>query len=107
PPAPSGALPGVLPERCARRLLKTLRRHSKPFWVRNRAAKRAKRPDSATRRAAAPVGQRIAAPLMIGLLRVMLPVEPRKGASPKAKIPPSEAMSQYPCPDGVEAMLTI
>ena len=30
----------------------------------------------------------------IGLLRVMLPVEPKKWASPKLKTPPSAAVSQ-------------
>jgi hypothetical protein len=37
----------------------------------------------------------------------MAPVEPRKRASPKEKIPPSEATSQYPLPDGVAAMPTM
>src|SRR5688572_15871473 len=32
----------------------------------------------------------------IGLLSLMAPVEPKKAASPKVKIPPSEATSQYP-----------
>jgi len=30
----------------------------------------------------------------MGLLRLMEPVEPKKWASPKAKIPPSDATSQ-------------
>src|SRR5437867_11320390 len=34
------------------------------------------------------------------------PLEPRKGASPKAKIPPSAATSQYPAPLGVAAIPT-
>src|SRR5581483_2303471 len=33
--------------------------------------------------------------------------EPRNGASPKAKMPPSDATSQYPFPDGVAAIPTI
>src|SRR5205823_5099306 len=35
------------------------------------------------------------------------PVAPAKTASPKPKIPPSEATSQYPCPLGVGAMPTM
>ncbi len=42
----------------------------------------------------------------IGLLSLTAPVEPRKAASPKEKIPPSEATSQYPCPLAVGAMPT-
>ena len=44
---------------------------------------------------------------MIGLFNLMAPVDPKKAASPKAKIPPSDATSQYPLPDAVEAMPTI
>ena len=42
----------------------------------------------------------------MGALRCMPPVEPKNEASPKLKMPPSAATSQYPCPDGVAAMLT-
>ena len=35
------------------------------------------------------------------------PMEPRKGASPKLKMPPSDATSQYPLPSGVAAMPTM
>ena len=34
-------------------------------------------------------------------------MEPWKAASPKLKIPPSEATSQYPSPSAVAAMPTI
>src|SRR2546422_10208997 len=44
---------------------------------------------------------------MIGWLRRMAPVEPKKAASPKAKTPPSVAVSQYPSPEGVASMATI
>ena len=37
----------------------------------------------------------------------MAPVEPWKGASPKEKMPPSEATSQYPEPPGSAAMPTM
>ena len=43
----------------------------------------------------------------MGALRCMPPVEPKNEASPKLKMPPSEATSQYPCPDGVAAMPTM
>ena len=43
----------------------------------------------------------------IGRLRRMEPVEPKKRASPNAKMPPSVATSQYPFPDGVGLMSTI
>ncbi len=43
----------------------------------------------------------------MGELRRMSPVEPRKDASPKLKMPPSDATSQYPAPDGVAAMPTM
>src|SRR2546422_10786450 len=43
----------------------------------------------------------------IGLLSVIDPVEPKKPAFPKAKMPPSEATSQYPPLSGVAAMPTI
>src|SRR5258707_1021247 len=36
----------------------------------------------------------------MGLLSLMDPVEPSKAASPKLKIPPSEAATQYPSADG-------
>lgn len=42
----------------------------------------------------APYGARFLATLTMGLWRVMPPVDPRKGASPKVKTPPSEAISQ-------------
>jgi hypothetical protein len=35
------------------------------------------------------------------------PCEPNKPALPKAKMPPSEAVSQYPLPSGVAAIPTI
>ena len=34
------------------------------------------------------------------------PMEPSNGASPKANIPPSLAVSQYPLPSGLAAMPT-
>src|SRR5258708_166225 len=37
----------------------------------------------------------------------MPPVDPKNGASPKLKIPPSAATNQYPFPDGVAAIPTI
>jgi hypothetical protein len=37
----------------------------------------------------------------------MEPVDPKKVASPKLKMPPSDATSQYPSPDGVAAIPTI
>ena len=43
----------------------------------------------------------------MGRLRVMLPVEPKNPASPKAKMPPSEATSQYPLSSGVAAIETM
>ncbi len=43
----------------------------------------------------------------IGWFRVSLPVDPWNRAEPKAKIPPSEATSQYPPPVGAAAMPTI
>src|SRR2546429_240973 len=43
----------------------------------------------------------------IGLLSESAPVEPKKPASPKAKMPPSDATSQYPLPVGVAASPTI
>ena len=42
----------------------------------------------------------------MGLLSAMLPVDPQNLASPKEKMPPSEATSQYPPPSGVAAMPT-
>ena len=48
----------------------------------------------------------LAAMPTIGWLRRMPPVDPRKRASPKLKMPPSVATSQYPLPDGVAAMST-
>ena len=41
-----------------------------------------------------------------GLLSTRDPVEPKKPASPKEKIPPSAASSKYPRPSGVGAMPT-
>src|SRR5438445_11842188 len=35
------------------------------------------------------------------------PVEPKKGAAPKLKTPPSAATSQYPLPSGLTAAATI
>ena len=43
----------------------------------------------------------------MGLLRWMDPVDPQKPASPKLKMPPSDATIQYPCPSGVGAMPTM
>src|SRR5581483_2341780 len=43
----------------------------------------------------------------IGLFSLVEPIEPKKVASPKAKIPPSEATSQYPFPVRVGVMPTI
>jgi|HubBroStandDraft_3_1064219.scaffolds.fasta_scaffold917487_1 hypothetical protein len=40
-----------------------------------------------------------------GLWRVRFPVEPRNGAEPKLKIPPSEPTSQYPCEGFVDAVV--
>src|ERR1700753_970733 len=42
----------------------------------------------------------------IGALRRIAPVEPKKAALPKAKMPPSEATAQYPRPSGVAAIPT-
>ncbi len=44
---------------------------------------------------------------MMGWLRRTAPVEPKKRASPKVKIPPSDATSQYPAASGVKVMPTI
>ena len=44
---------------------------------------------------------------VIGLLSFTAPVDPWNAASPKEKMPPSEATSQYPWPDGVAAMPTM
>src|SRR5437763_24262 len=41
----------------------------------------------------------------ISLLSRRLPVEPKKAASPKAKIPPSDATSQEPVPGMASAVL--
>jgi hypothetical protein len=49
----------------------------------------------------------VAAIPTMGLFRWIDPVEPRKTASPKAKMPPSDATSQYPKPVGVRAIPTI
>ena len=43
----------------------------------------------------------------MGLLSFTLPVDPENAAFPKAKIPPSEATSQYPPPSGVAAIPTM
>src|SRR2546421_497893 len=43
----------------------------------------------------------------MGAFNRMAPVEPWKTASPKPKIPPSDATSQYPLPLGVAAIPTI
>src|SRR6267378_3570605 len=43
----------------------------------------------------------------MGLLRRIDPVDPKNLASPKAKIPPSVATSQYPLPSGVPAIPTM
>ena len=43
----------------------------------------------------------------IGPLRGIALADPLKWASPKAKMPPSDATSQYPRPSGVDAMATI
>ena len=43
----------------------------------------------------------------MGLLRGEPPIEPLNLEAPKEKIPPSEATSQYPRPDGWAAMPTM
>ncbi len=43
----------------------------------------------------------------MGALSAWPPREPKKPASPKSKMPPSEATSQYPPPSGLAAMPTI
>ncbi len=43
----------------------------------------------------------------IGWFSGVPPIDPWKSASPKAKMPPSAATSQYPPPPGVAAMPTI
>ena len=43
----------------------------------------------------------------IGLFSFMAPVDPKNRASPKAKMPPSEATIQYPFPVGVAAIPTM
>ena len=43
----------------------------------------------------------------MGLFSGLPPMEPWNAASPKLKMPPSEATSQYPSPSRVEAMPTI
>ena len=43
----------------------------------------------------------------MGWFSLIDPVEPKNPASPKAKMPPSEATSQYPPLSGVAAMATI
>ncbi len=43
----------------------------------------------------------------IGWFNRIPPVDPRNTASPKEKIPPSDATNQYPAPDGVAATPTI
>ena len=43
----------------------------------------------------------------MGALSRRAPVEPKKPASPKLKMPPSEATSQYPLPECVAASPTI
>jgi len=45
--------------------------------------------------------------LTIGLAGGLDPSDPSKAASPNAKIPPSDATSQYPRPSWVGAMPTI
>src|SRR6266850_3401688 len=42
----------------------------------------------------------------MGAFRLVLPVEPKKDAWPKAKTPPSAPASQYPGPVGLLAMAT-
>src|SRR5664280_847183 len=49
----------------------------------------------------------VAAIPTIGSLRVTPPVDPWNTASPREKIPPSDATSQYPPPSGVAAIPTI
>ena len=44
---------------------------------------------------------------MIGWFSLMAPVDPKKPASPKVKIPPSLATSQYPLPSDVAAIPTM
>ena len=43
----------------------------------------------------------------IGLFSGLPPIDPWKAASPKLKMPPSDATSQYPSPSWVAAMPTI
>jgi hypothetical protein len=43
----------------------------------------------------------------MGLFRCMAPVDPKKGASPKLKMPPSAATNQYPAPSGEDSMPTM
>ena len=43
----------------------------------------------------------------MGRFSGLAPMEPRNAASPKAKMPPSEATNQYPAPSGVAAMPTM
>ena len=43
----------------------------------------------------------------MGSFSAIAPVEPWKAASPKEKIPPSDATIQYPLADGVDATPTI
>ena len=43
----------------------------------------------------------------MGRFSGLAPMEPRNAASPKAKIPPSEATSQYPAPLAVGVMPTM
>src|SRR5438445_12910062 len=50
---------------------------------------------------------KVAAMVTTGARRGVLPSEPANGASPKVKMPPSEATSQYPFPLGVAAICTI
>ncbi len=49
----------------------------------------------------------VAVAAVTGWFRRMPPVEPWKVASPKAKTPPSLAISQYPAPVGVAAAATM
>src|SRR6185437_1824688 len=41
-----------------------------------------------------------------GLTSLRFPADPKKDVSPKLKMPPSEATSQYPLPSGVHAIPT-
>ena len=53
------------------------------------------------------VAGRIAAMPTMGWLRAMAPVEPWNPASPKEKMPPSDATNWYPLPDGAQGLVKV